>query len=133
MNGSALPCKARCSAAIGYFLTAMTGAFQSSLFQSGGQHFPKCDSRTFDHHLLTRYCINLPKRIVLPNLVCGGDFRSPAGQRKRLSFTDTQICDEPCNDTQGITDMKKGESGRKLRKGTQKHVNEFVANLPPKH
>ena len=36
-------------------------------------------------------------------------------------------------DTQGITDMKKGESGRKLRKGTQKHVNEFVTNLPPKH
>ena len=53
MNGSALPCKARCSAAIGYFLTAMTGAFQSLLFQSGGQHFPKCGGRTFGHHILT--------------------------------------------------------------------------------
>ena len=41
------------SAAIGYFLTAMTGAFQSSLFQSGGQHFPKCGGRTFGHHILT--------------------------------------------------------------------------------
>ena len=44
-------------------------------------------------------------------LVCGGDFRSRAGQRKRSSFTDMHIWNKPWgfqtpyDDTQGITDM----------------------------
>ena len=53
-------------------------------------------------------------------LLCRGDFRSRAGQRKRSSFTDMQIWDEPWgfqtppyDDTQGITDMKTGKNGGK--------------------
>ena len=69
-----------------------------------------------------------PKSTSLPKifsvvLLCRGDFRSRAGQRKRSSFTDMQIWDEPWgfqtpayNDTQGITDMKTGKNrGKELK------------------
>ena len=56
-------------------------------------------------------------------LLCRGDFRSRAGQRKRSSFTDMQIWDDPWafqtppyDDTQGITDMKTGKNrGKELK------------------
>ena len=69
-----------------------------------------------------------PKSTSLPKifsvvLLCRGDFRSRAGQRKRSSFTDMQIWDEPWgfqtppyDDTQGITDMKTGKNrGKELK------------------
>ena len=40
-------------AVIGYYFTIVTGAFQSLLFQSDGQYFPKRGSRTFEHFLNT--------------------------------------------------------------------------------
>ena len=61
---------------------------------------------------------DFPKSTSLPKifsvvLLCRRDFRSRAGQRKRSSFTDMQIWDEPWgfqsppyDDTQGITDIK---------------------------
>ena len=65
---------------------------------------------------------SLPK-IFSVVLRCGGDFRLSAGQRKRSSFTDMQIWDEPWgfqsppyDDTQGITDMKTGKNrGKELK------------------
>ena len=69
-----------------------------------------------------------PKSTFLPKifsvvLLCRGDFQSRAGQRKRSSFTDMQIWDEPWgfqtplyDDTQGITDMKTGKNhGKELK------------------
>ena len=66
-----------------------------------------------------------PKSTSLPKifsvvLLCRGDFRSRAGQRKRWSFTEMQIWDEPWgfqtppyDDTQGITDMKQAKTAER--------------------
>ena len=70
-------------------------------------------------------------------ILCGGDLSITCRATKRSSFIDMQIWDEPCrlqtppyDDTQG--DVNRRENGQKLRKGTQKLVNEFFTNLPPK-
>ena len=71
------------------------------------------------------------------NILCGGDLSIACRATKRSSFIDMQIWDEPCrlqtppyDDTRG--DVNRRENGQKLRKGTQKLVNEFFTNLPPK-
>ena len=73
----------------------------------------------------------LPESTSLPKIFSGGDFRSPAGQRKRSTFTDMQLWDLETLRHRGTMILKvkvyiKGhESKGKPRKGTQQLVNEF--------
>ena len=78
----------------------------------------KCCATTQTKSLLYIHCLwnrflakstSLPKILSKVSFLCGGDFRSRAGQRKRSSFTNMQIWDEPLrlhtlpyNDTQGV-------------------------------
>ena len=86
---------------------------------------------------ISRQSTSLRKIFSEVSFLSGGDFQSCAGQRKRSSFTDMQILDEPWSfQTQPYDDtqvyINGRENGRKLQKGTQKRVNEFFTNLPPK-
>ena len=82
-----------------------------------------------------------PKSTSLPKifsvvLLCRGDFRSRAGQRKRSSFTDMQIWDEPWgfqtppyDDTQGIKDMKTGKNRGKVLAAKKLNVNALQRSI----
>ena len=55
-------------------------------------------------------------------LLCRGDFRSRAGQRKRSSFTDMQIWDDPWGFQTPLYDDTQGRANIKTRKNHRKEL-----------